>query len=81
MAMTRLEARILARAEQIERQKFFDRHGIRSEQRDILPPAQQWEQIVKRLMDEKQIDKPTASKLARKQYPQVLAAMVAAANR
>lgn len=81
MAMTRLEARILARAEQIERQKFFDRHGIRAEQRDILPPAQQWEQIVKRLMTEKKIDKAAASKLARKQYPQLLAAMVAAANR
>ena len=81
MAMTRLEARIIARASEIERKKFFERHGIKAEQRTILPPDKQWEQLVKELMTEHQIDKSAASKLARKARPELLAAMVRDANK
>jgi hypothetical protein len=81
MAMTLIETRIIARASEIERKKFFERHGIKAEQRTILPPRQQWEQLVRQIMEEKQIDKAAASKLARKARPELLAAMVRDANK
>ena len=81
MAMTPVERRILARAERITRDRFMERHGIKAEQRTILPPRQQWEQLVRQIMEEKQIDKSAASKLARKARPELLAAMVRDANK
>jgi hypothetical protein len=81
MAMTPVERRILARAERITRDRFMERHGIKAEQRTILPPRQQWEQLVRQIMEEKQIDKAAASKLARKARPELLAAMVRDANK
>lgn len=81
MAMTPIERRILARAERITRDRFMARHGIKAEQRTILPPRQQWEQLVRQIMEEKQIDKSAASKLARKARPELLAAMVRDANK
>jgi hypothetical protein len=81
MAMTPIERRILARAERITFDRFMERHGIKAEQRTILPPDKQWEQLVKELMTEHQIDKSAASKLARKARPELLAAMVRDANK